>query len=193
MNNVVEKKALKIKLESHSEFKKAWDALIKLGYHFDGQLTPHTAPYLYSYADGRILADFFDVEGADLSSPNSAFGYFTASEHKEVTLIELQSMAIWQEAPVDAWAWERFPNGKCVWHCRKDGKSFDKKAPNFKTEKSTLWRDLEKQKEADAINLNLSKSLSELNISISGVTPVLKNADEAKFYAEAITAERYIS
>lgn len=170
MNNLVEKNNLKIKLESHAEFKKAWKVFIDLGYHFGGQLAPRTAPYLYSYSDGRILADYFDVEGADLSSPNSAFGYFTASEHMQVTLPELQHMVIWSKAPNEAWVWERFPNGKCVWHCRKDGKSFDKKAPNFKTEKNTLWRDLEKQKEADAINLNLSKKLSELNISISGET-----------------------
>lgn len=174
MNNLVEKNDLKIKLESHSEFKKAWNAFIGLGYHFGGQVAPYTAPYLYSYSDGSILADYFDSEDADLSSPYSAFGHFTNHKNKEITLDELIEMStrysIWNKAPDEAWVWERFPNGKCVWHCRKDGKSFDKKAPNFKTERNTLWRDLEKQKEADAINLNLSKSLGELNISISGET-----------------------
>ena len=175
MNNLVEKNDLKIKLESHSKFKKAWNAFIGLGYHWGGNCTePCTAPYLYTYEDGRILADYFDVEGADLLSPNSALGYFNAHENKEVKLDELIEMStrysIWNKAPDEAWVWERFPNGKCVWHCRKDGKSFDKKAPNFKTERNTLWRDLEKQKEADAINLNLSKSLGELNILISGET-----------------------
>lgn len=87
-------KILKIKLESHAQFEKAWDALIKLGYHWGGSHTPPcTAPYLYTYSDGRILADFFDVEGADLSSPNSAAGYFAQSEHEEITFDELLGSA----------------------------------------------------------------------------------------------------
>lgn len=165
------KQNLKIKLGSHAEFQKAWDALVKLGYHWGGSLVPCTAPYLYSYSDGRILADFFDVEGADLSSPNSAEGYFNASEHQKVTLVELQSMVdlqkIWAKAPSEAFHWERFPNGKCVWHCRKDGKSFDKKAPNFEIERNTLWRDAEKQKEADQMNANINKQLADLNIVLA--------------------------
>lgn len=81
------KQALKIKLANHSEFQKAWDGLIKLGYYYGGNHTPPpTAPYLYTYSDGRILADYFDVEGADLSSSNSAAGYFAESEHEEITL-----------------------------------------------------------------------------------------------------------
>lgn len=88
------KQALKIKLANHSQFLQAWDALIKLGYQYGGSHTPpHTAPYLYSYSDGRILADFFDVEGADLSSPDSAAGHFAAHEHKEITLDALLSLA----------------------------------------------------------------------------------------------------
>lgn len=86
------KQALKIKLKNHAEFKQAWDALIKAGYHCGSKLVPHTAPYLYAYADGKILADFFDVEGADLSSPNSAAGYFAANDHKEITLEDLQKL-----------------------------------------------------------------------------------------------------
>jgi hypothetical protein len=83
---------LKIKLGNHAQFLEACDAFMKLGYHWDSNV-PCTAPYLYSYSDGRILADFFDVEGADLSSPNSADGYFNAHEHKEITLDELKIMA----------------------------------------------------------------------------------------------------
>ena len=165
------KQALKIKLKSHAQFQKAWGALIKLGYHCGSQLVPHTAPYLYSYLDGRILADFFDVEGADLSSTGSAFGDFTASEHKEIMLDELIEMStrfeIWKDAPIDAFHWERLPNGKCVWHCRKEGKSFDKKAPNYETERNTLWRDTDKQKEADQMNADTNKQLADLNIALA--------------------------
>lgn len=84
------KQDLKIKLNNNAEFRKAWDAFMKLGY--SSELEPYTAPYLYSYSDGRILADFFDVEGADLTSINSASGHFDASEHKEITLDELLSL-----------------------------------------------------------------------------------------------------
>ncbi|ENU92100.1 hypothetical protein F971_01987 [Acinetobacter vivianii] len=88
------KQALKIKLANHSQFQQAWDALTKLGYHWGGNCNPPcTAPYLYSYPDGRILVDFFDVEEADLSSPNSAAGYFAKSEHKEITLDALLVLA----------------------------------------------------------------------------------------------------
>jgi len=88
------KQALKIKLANHSQFQNAWNALIKLGYHCPKDLVPHTAPYLYTYEDGRIRADYFDVEGADLSSPNSALGYFTTeTDHKEITLDELLGLA----------------------------------------------------------------------------------------------------
>lgn len=165
------KQNLKIKLKSHAQFQKAWDALIKLGYHCGSQLVPHTAPYLYAYLDGRILADFFDVEGADLSSTGSALGYFTASEHQEITLDELIEMSkryeIWSKAPSEAFHWERFPNDKCIWHCRKDGESFDKKAPHFKIERNTLWRDAEKQKEADQMNANINKQLADSNIVLA--------------------------
>ena len=87
------KQALKIKLNNHAEFQKAWAALIKVGYHCGSQVVPHTAPYLYAYADGKILADFFDVEGADLSSTKSAAGYFAANDHKEIKLDELLELA----------------------------------------------------------------------------------------------------
>lgn len=94
------KQALKIKLADHSEFTQAWFALIKLDYHCPQDLVPHTAPYLYAYADGLIRPDFFDVEGADLLSPNSALGHFNAHEHKEVTLAELKIMAFGDEEAV---------------------------------------------------------------------------------------------
>lgn len=84
------KQALKIKLANHSQFQQAWDAFMKLGYHYGGSHEPPcTAPYLYAYSDGRILADFFDVEGADLTSTSSALGYFNAHEHKEITIDNL--------------------------------------------------------------------------------------------------------
>ena len=93
------------------------------------------------------------------------------AEFQKVTLDDLQSMLnvqkIWAKAPKDAWVWERFPNGKCIWHCRKDGKSFDKKAPNFGIERNTLWRDAEKQKEADQMNTSTNKQLADLNIVLA--------------------------
>lgn len=78
------KKALKIKLANHLQFQKAWDALIKLGYH--SEIEVHTAPYLFCYEDGHIGVEYMDVEGADLSNPDSAFGYFTNHKHPEITL-----------------------------------------------------------------------------------------------------------
>lgn len=91
--DTVDKQDLKIKLASHSEFQKAWNAFMTLGYVCDEDLVPYTAPYLYTHADeGRISADYFDSEGVDQSDPNSALGYFNASKHKEVTLEELLAM-----------------------------------------------------------------------------------------------------
>lgn len=166
------KQALKIKLANHSEFQQAWDALIRLGYQWGGNCTkPCTAPYLYSYSDGRILADFFDVEGADLSSPNSAFGSFNASEHNEITLEELINASIkhliWIKAPPEAFHWERLPNSKCVWHCSIDGQTRSKKAPNFKIDENSLWRDADKQKQADQIKANINDQLSKFNIVLA--------------------------
>lgn len=86
------KQALKIKLRSHSDFQIAWLSLIEMGYHCP-QDQPHTAPYLYAHEDGTIHAAYFDVQGADLHSPNSAEGYFNAHISKEVTLAELKIMA----------------------------------------------------------------------------------------------------
>lgn len=74
---------------------------------------------------------------------------------------------IWTQSPKEAFHWERLQNGKCVWHCRKDGKSFDKKAPNFKIERNALWRDPEKQKEADQIKADIKAQLTELNIVLA--------------------------
>jgi len=166
------KQNLKIKLKNHAEFLKAQDAFIKLGYCWGGNGSePCTAPYLYSDSDGHILADFFDVEGADLSSPNSAFGYFANHKNREVSLDELTVLAthhvVWNNAPPEAFHWERLPNRKCIWHCHSDGRSFNKKAPNFKVERNSLWRDLEKQKNADESELQLNQHLAKLNIVLA--------------------------
>ena len=40
-----------------------------------------------AYEDGKILPDYFDVEGL-----GSAEGYFNNSDHEEVTLSELKNM-----------------------------------------------------------------------------------------------------
>lgn len=166
------KQALKIKLANHSEFQKAWDALIKLGYLWGGNCTePCTAPYLYTYEDGRILADYFDIEGADLLSPNSALGYFNASERKEIQLEELIDLSIkhliWIKAPHEAFHWERLPNSKCVWHCSINGRTVSKKAPNFEIKQNSLWRDADKQKQADLTNANITDQLSQFNIVLA--------------------------
>ena len=158
------KQALKIKLKSHAQFLEAWKLFIKLGYHCDNK--PHTCPYLYADKEGALTYDFFDVEGSD-----GALQYFNDHTNQEVTLVELQSMVnlqkFWSKAPVDAWVWERLPNGKCVWHCRKEGKSFDKKAPNYETERNTLWRSSDKQKEANQMNASINTQLSKLNIVLA--------------------------
>ena len=158
------KQNLKIKLGSHAQFLEAWKLLIKLGYHCDNK--PHTCPYIFTDKDGTLTYDFFDVEGSD-----GALQYFNNHTNQEVTLDDLQSMLnvqkIWTKAPSEAFHWERFPNGKCIWHCRKDGKSFDKKAPNFKIEQNSLWRDADKQKEADQMNANTNKQLAGLNIVLA--------------------------
>lgn len=71
---------------------------------------------------------------------------------------------IWSKAPSEAYHWERFPNGRCIWHCRANGKSFDKKAPNFEIQKNSLWRDADKQKEADLAKESINRQLKERNI-----------------------------
>ena len=88
-----QKQAIKMKFENHLQFQQAWDALIKLGYQCREDLVPHTAPYLYTNVEGQITFDFFDIEGTDLSSPNSAAGSFAAHKHKEITLEELLAWA----------------------------------------------------------------------------------------------------
>ena len=78
-----------------------------------------------------------------------------------------QHQDIWSKAPANAWAWERYPNQKCVWHCRHNGESSVKKAPNLDTERKTLYRDLSKQLEAYKINSDLNDRLLELNIVLA--------------------------
>lgn len=76
--------------------------------------------------------------------------------------------SIWSQAPVNAYHWERLPNNKCVWHCRGDnGQTFSKKAPNFNIERRSLWRDAEKQKEADQMNENINIRLAKFNIVLA--------------------------
>ncbi|OTG87924.1 hypothetical protein [Acinetobacter sp. ANC 3813] len=86
-----DKKDIKIRLESHAQYLEAWDLMVKLGYESD--LKPHACQFLYGHANGRLGVDYFDVEGADLSSPNTAEGYFVRHDNKEVTLGELREMA----------------------------------------------------------------------------------------------------
>lgn len=75
---------------------------------------------------------------------------------------------IWNQASVDAYHWEQFPNGKCVWHCRDNsGQTFSRKAPNFDIVRKSLWRDAEKQKEADQIKVNIDNRLAKLNIVLA--------------------------
>lgn len=72
---------------------------------------------------------------------------------------------IWEKAPDAAYHWERFPNGKCVWHCRgADGKSFNKKAPDFPIKKNAVWRDADRQVEADRFNASLAEEIKKRNI-----------------------------
>jgi len=87
MNNKAPLENLKMKLSSHAEFNEAWDLLTSIGYSGE---KPYSCPYLYAHEDGRLLYDFFDVEGADLTSPNTAQGYFTSHPFKEVTLEEMK-------------------------------------------------------------------------------------------------------
>lgn len=75
---------------------------------------------------------------------------------------------IWGKAPLDAFHWERFPNGKCIWHCRSDGQAItSKKAPNFEIKQNSLWRDADKQKEADNVNASINTQLKTLNIVLT--------------------------
>lgn len=94
-------KDIKIKLNNHVEFQKAWIVLMAMGYHTSDDLVPHTAPYLYAYSDGLVRPDFFDVGGADLSSPKSAEGHFAAHKHEEITLDELLKLANLSEDDVN--------------------------------------------------------------------------------------------
>lgn len=74
---------------------------------------------------------------------------------------------IWSQAPLEAFHWERLPSGKCIWHCRTDEKSFSKKAPDFEIEQNSLWRDADKQKDADQMRACINTQLSKLNIVLA--------------------------
>lgn len=167
MSNQI-KPEFKIQLGHHTQYLHAFDLLIQMGY--ECQDKPDTCQFLYAYSDGRVGVDYFDVEGADTSSPNSALGYFQVHKNKEITLSELEFLAlhkrVWDKAPERAFVWERFPNGKCVWHCRdSSNQSYDKKAPNFpESVRNSLWRDLEKQAESDRVKAGIDDELKKRNI-----------------------------
>ncbi|WP_151812490.1 hypothetical protein [Acinetobacter bereziniae] len=78
-----------------------------------------------------------------------------------------KNVSIWNDAPSEAFHWERLPNGRCIWHCRKYGRGFSKKAPNFDVEQNSLWRDAEMQKEADETEANIAKQLAQFNIVLA--------------------------
>lgn len=77
-------------------------------------------------------------------------------------------MNIWKHAPSTAFHWERFPtNGHCVWHCRENGKTVTKKAPDFNTPRQALWRDPVKQQEADKINGAIQNAVMQRGIKLA--------------------------
>lgn len=74
---------------------------------------------------------------------------------------------IWLQAPINAFHWERFPSGKCVWHCKDEtGATTTRKAPNHDIKAWSVWRDADKQKEADTINMGIQKQLTDRNITL---------------------------
>lgn len=83
-------KNVKIKFNNHKQFSKVTEKLLKLGFVWGGNgAIPKTAPYLYTYEDGTMLVDYFDVEGADLASINSAEGYYNSHSNNELLVSEL--------------------------------------------------------------------------------------------------------
>lgn len=58
-------------------------------------------------------------------------------------------MIDWTKAPKETFHWERFPNGRCVWHYRKNGQTLSKAAPKFDVNRNSVWKDAEQQKQAD--------------------------------------------
>lgn len=91
MNAVVQKEAIKIKLDSNAQFLEGWDLLIKLGYSNENK--PEPCPFLYGRADGRISFDLFDPEDADKKNQNSVQGTYQNDPSREVTMVELREMA----------------------------------------------------------------------------------------------------
>lgn len=86
------------------------------------------------------------------------------SEEMVELINSVEGNKIWSHAPTSAFHWERLSRSKCVWHCRESGVTFSKKAPNFNTQKRSLWRDIEKQKEADHINDTLCEKLLAIKV-----------------------------
>ncbi|WP_180644667.1 hypothetical protein [Acinetobacter bereziniae] len=166
------KQALKIKLANHSEFKQAWDALIKLGYHWGGNCTePCTAPYLYTYDDGRILADYFDVEGADLLSLNSAYGYFNAHKHKEVTLADLKKSAFGNEEAVFIGVDAEY----VYYSVDADGEAWYTKNEPHISERGDFWGKDISMKEAP--NFNLHSDWTQSLIKRNNIAETLANLE----------------
>lgn len=50
---------------------------------------------------------------------------------------------------------------------RKDGKTFDKKAPDFATDKTSLWRDAEQQQQAVIVKPALAPRLISMKITLT--------------------------
>lgn len=90
------------------------------------------------------------------SNKNGVF-ILNQNEHQE----------IWSNAPATAWAWERYPNQKCVWHCRENHRSFTRKAPNIDPQRTFSMRDYDNQVESDQSKQALKKQLKDLNIVLA--------------------------
>ncbi len=69
---------------------------------------------------------------------------------------------------VNAFHWERMPNGKCFWHIREEGKpgtkSKSKSAPNFINEKRSVFRDKKDQLQSDKMQESINNMVSKYYI-----------------------------
>lgn len=159
------KQQFKLKLANHTEFTRAWVMLKDLGYVC--HVEPYSCQYIYTHTDGTIGVDYFDIEGADLSNPNTALGYYQASLLTQITFDDLVAHhTVFKVSPPEAYHWERLPNGKCIWHCRKDGKSSDKTAPDFDIDKQWLWRDFTSQQGSEDMQRSVTERITELTAVI---------------------------
>lgn len=85
------------------------------------------------------------------------------------TISKEEHKSVWLNAPLEAYHWERFPNGKCVWHCRSNGRVgiYIKKAPNFEVRARSIWRSEYQQMIADSIDYSLKAELDKRNIVLA--------------------------